>query len=165
MSDENINTVEDATKEEVQAELERTRVALKKANAEAAERRKKLSALEAREETEVETLQKELTEAKSSLETLTAELRTSKIMSAVQNEASTLGFANPSDAFVLLDISSVEITEEGKVVGFEKELKALAESNRLPMIDAKRTPHIGTPPVSGSRPTQNVDAELKKIRL
>lgn len=128
------------TPELLAAELERTRKALKDANREAAERRKKLEAFEAAEKerqekelSEAQKLQKQLEEERATRSSLESKLRANTIRSEVLAKAAQLDFKNPGDAMALLDLSGVEITDDGKVTGFEKELEALAKSGRLPM--------------------------------
>lgn len=164
-------TIEDAL-----AELAKARDALKAVNHESAGRRKRLEELEKAEQerteaqlSEVEKLKAEAAEARASKETAEAELQSVRIRGAVERAAAELGFVNPGDAFVLLDLSSVEITETGEVKGFEEGLKALAETGRLPM----RGGHLpvagplGTPRKAGTvnlTPTP-VERPRPKVRL
>lgn len=162
------------TTEEIKAELERVRKALKDANKEAAERRKKLEAFEAaeaanaeKELSESQRLQKKLDEAEATRVALENKLRANTINSAALAHASQLGFDNPADALALTDLSTVEITEDGTVTGFEKALEALAKSNRLKM-KAPAGAGIGTPrgglsPINGQGRAEQTP--VKKVRL
>lgn len=139
------------TADELKAELERTRLALKNANKEAADRRKKLEAFEAAEKekadkelSESQRLQKRLDEIEAQRAELENKLRLTTIHNAALAKAAELGFENTSDALALTDLSAVEITEDGKATGFEKQLEALAKSGRLQM-KAAQSPRLGTP--------------------
>jgi hypothetical protein len=84
--------------------------------------------------------------------------------SAVLLAAAELGFANAEDAFALMDMSTVEITEGGEVKGYQAALKKLAESGRLPMKDGSGAgPQLGTPARVGVRSGQPVKAEPPPI--
>jgi len=74
---------------------------------------------------------------KSKLEQSDADRDALTIRTAIAVEAGKLGFANPEDAWTLLDTSKVEIAEDGTVKGFEKPLEELAKSGRLPMQGAQ----------------------------
>lgn len=147
MSDKQLSEM---TQEELVVELTGARDQLKKVNAESAGRRKKLEEFEQREEdlkkekfSEAEKLQAEIASLKSQYGDLTTQLHLEKIRSTVISKAVELGFASPEDAFALADLSEVEITD-GKVVGYEKSLEALAKSGRLTMD--KKGDGLGTPP-------------------
>ena len=162
------------TADELKAELERVRLALKNANKEAADRRKKLEAYEAAEKeaaekelSEAQRLQKELEAAKAARLELEAKLRTNTIHNAALAKAAALEFDHPADALALIDLSAVEITADGKVTGFEKALEELAKSGRLKM-KAAVSPRIGTP--STAFPMLNGQSKPeplapKKVRL
>lgn len=112
--------------EDVLAELEKTRAALKDANKESAERRKKLEAFEADEKkrteaslSETEKAAKQANELKAQLDAAMSELNETRIMSAIEREAGRLNFADVSDAAKLIDRSV--ITLDGKAVNGVKE--------------------------------------------
>jgi len=137
---------------ELQAELERARIALKEVNSESAGRRKRLEELEKAETerqqanlSEVEKLKSQLAEITATSEALSGELQVMRIRSAVMSKARELGFGNAEDAYALADLSKVEITDDGKVTGFEKSLETLAESGRLPMASDAVDGRRGTP--------------------
>lgn len=116
-------------------ELELMRAALKKANAEAAERRKKLDAYEKAEAdrkaadlSEVERAKKALADAQEAAKKMQAELSESRIKAAIEMEAVKMGFYDAADARALVDMSAVEIDEAGKVKGAADALKALAKA-------------------------------------
>lgn len=115
-------------------ELERIREALKKANREAAERRKLLEQYEeekrkyeAAKLSEMERLQRQLAEEQArriELERLATERL---IRYRVELAANQLGFNDPADAWAMLDLSSVAVDDTGNVTGVEELLKELAE--------------------------------------
>ncbi len=129
--------------DELQAELDSIRAALKKANAEAANRRKKLTEFETAEQkrkdaelTEIEKLQKASEAAEKRAATAEAGLRESLLRAAVHLEAVKLGFHNPEDA-ALADLSGVTVEDGGGVTGADVALKALVKSR--PYLIAKNT--------------------------
>ncbi len=122
------------TPEEAQAELTRVRAALKKANAEAAERRKKLKAFEEAEQkrkdaelSDKERLERQLVAAQQAQEEAEAMVNDVLLRTAVDRAAAKAGFIDPEVAYQLADLSGVEIGEDGEVAGVEKALKGLAK--------------------------------------
>lgn len=120
--------------EQLQAELEQTRKALKAANAESAQRRKTLEELEATkakqaeaELTEVQKAQKRAEEAEQRMKQLEASQRESAIRHAVEMAAAKMNFHDVQDAYRLADLVGVDVND-GKVTGVEDALKALATS-------------------------------------
>lgn len=140
-------------------------------NAESADRRKKLEAFEKEENerqqaalSEAEKLTKERDVAKAELEGLRSELYAERVKAAITKKATELGFADPADAYALLDLSLVEEKENGQIAGFEKSLEALAESKPYLLGDGK-TPGLGTPkrgqPVQKPRPEDEVPVTIR----
>jgi hypothetical protein len=164
-------TSQTETVEELKAALDEVRAALKAANSESAGRRRKLKELEDAEEarkldalSEAEKLQRVAQEAQAEVEQLRRDYQLLQMRSAVLTTAAELGFANAEDAFALMDMSTVEITEGGEVRGYKAALKKLAESGRLPMKDGSGTgPQLGTPARAGVRAGQPVKAEPPPI--
>ena len=74
-----------------------------------------------------------------------------RIGHAVERAANELGFAHPQDALALVDFSGLTIDDDGKVTGFDEQLKQLAESGRLAMRN--QIPQIGTPDRPNGRQT------------
>ena len=138
------------TVEEIAAELENTRKALRQANAEAAERRKKLDALEAEEAKRAEASMSELQKAQRAAEKLTADnaaltlqLQTIRIQAAIEREANLLGFADVQDAFTL--VARSEIVIDGDTVKGAKEAVAtLAKAKPYLLKSAVAAPVTGT---------------------
>ena len=157
-------TDEKKTPEELQKELDAVQVRLKEVNAESAGRRKELEKIEAekaeRDKAALSDSEKLLAQVKA-VETqhavLKAELKAERVRTAIIAEAMKLGFASPEDAMSLTDLADVEVTD-GKVSGFEKSLKALAESGRLAMSDQQRSDNLGTPKGKG-RPASGADKQ------
>jgi len=140
---------------ELNETLEGTQKRLKEVNAESASRRKELEALKADEDkqlSEVQKLQADIEKMKARDEQREKENKALKIRSAVMAKVSEAGFAHPDDAFALLDLSEVEIADDGQVKGYEKSLDALVESGRLPMADQGKGAGLGTPKGKG-KPT------------
>lgn len=120
--------------EQVAAELESLRKALKAANAESMTRRKRLEELEAAEEarkaaelSEIDKAQRAQAAAEARAQAAEERMRTATIRNAVVLAASKASFYDPEDAFRLADLGSVEIGEDGRVSGVEEALKALAK--------------------------------------
>jgi hypothetical protein len=146
------------TPEEIRAELERTRDALKKANKEAAERRKKLDAYEKAEAdrktaelSETDRLKAERDDLSKSLTTAQADIRSERAAHAVELVALALDFHDPDDAMRPEVLAAVEFDEDGRVdrTSVEKALKALAKAkpHLVAQSDGQdRRNHDGTPP-------------------
>ncbi len=167
--------LEDMTVEELVAENDAKASLLKKVNAESDDRRRKLEALEQEKEavknaalSDSEKLQAKVTAIEADHKALQDELHEARIHTAILEEAAKLGFANPEDVFgSFIDLSEVDTTD-GKVTGFEKSLKVLAESGRLTMKteDQRRYDGLGTPP-GRSKPTKSggTDKDLPPIKV
>jgi hypothetical protein len=96
---------------------------------------KKLAELEAAEakraEKDLSEAQKasaRLAEIERERDELAEKLATTRIRSAVEVQASALDFKNLKHAYLLADLSDVEIDEDGEVTGVEAALKALAKA-------------------------------------
>jgi len=116
------------------AELEEVRAALKRANAEAAKRRKALDAFEKADEerkleamSELEKLQAKLTAAQDRAVAVERDARQAKINGAVALQAAQMSFHDPADAQTFLGSVEFEVNEAGKVEGVEAALNKLAE--------------------------------------
>ena len=159
------------TLEEMQAELERTRLALKTANGESAARRKKLDEFEAREKkskeaelSEQERLKAQLAEMQTAHEQARQEMATMRLRSAVEREAIKLGFKNPEDAYLLADMTGVEMDENGKVTGVESVLKELAKTRPYLVGADEKKPAPNTNARDAGKGGQ-VDPEARKKDL
>ena len=119
---------------DVQAELERVRAALKSANKEAADRRKKLDAFEKAEEerklaamTELEKVQAALKASEDAREASVRDARAALISHAVHLEAVRANFHRPEDAMAFMGAAEFDVDDDGKVEGVADALKALAK--------------------------------------
>ena len=135
------------------AELESTRKALKAANAEAADRRKKLEAYEQAEEqrklaemTEVEKLQAELKRERDARAAEQLDARKAALSHAVTLQAQTLNFHDPADALAFLPADIV-------VDGVDDALKELARA-RPYLIKGSATPDIDAGKRSTAKPNK-----------
>lgn len=133
-----------------ESELESLRVALRKANAEAAERRKRIEQLEAAEKrkadaqlTEIEQAVKRAEDAEAKLQATQAAMRDRAVRHAVEIEASKAGFADPSDAIALADLGAIVYDDDtGNVTGADAAVKALAKVK--PHLLKQQTPPPNT---------------------
>lgn len=163
-----VTGVDTPTIETLQAELDKVRSALKTANAESADRRKKLETLEAAGkagEVTVDSLKTELETERSAKASLEAALKQTRIKAAFIAKAAML-FDNPDDAFALADLSTAEVADDGTVSGFEKSLEALAKSGRLPTKSISRGDGLGTPRgTQRQQASSGVEPATPKIHL
>lgn len=164
--------LKDMTPEELITEVEGARNRLKEVNHESAGRRKEIEAFEKektdREKanlTEAEKFQAEIKMIKADHETLQKQLKAERVRTALLSKATALNFANPEDAIALTDMSAVEITDDGKVTGFEKSMDALAKDGRLPMKEETTTKSLGTPPAKGNSGAPGKGRALPPIKI
>lgn len=149
---------EGQTPEEVQAELERTRTALKAANKEAADRRKKIDAYEKAEEERKTAELSEVDKLKAENDRLTKEneeaakrAKSVLIRAAFVAEAAKAGAAYPEDVYRLADHAAVECDDEGTVTGVADAVKVLVEAGRVPMSGKPPAPDLNGGAGGGSR--------------
>lgn len=161
------------------AELERTRAALKQANAESAARRKRLETLEAAEATraaadlsEADRLKKQLADAQTAATTAQARLNQELIKSAAARAAATLelpfaGSTALDDAVALGAFADLEIGDDGKVSGMSEAIKALHKAR--PYLFGQQTqpdaPDINARARGGSSPSKEAVIAANKQRL
>ena len=126
----------------LQAELEETRKALKAANAEAADKRKKLQAFKEAEAkrkeaemTEVEKLQAKVAEMAAEQEATQQSLRETRLNAAIDLTAKTLKFRKVTEARALINGDALEYGDDGQWSGVDDALKALAKDSPH-LIDA-----------------------------
>jgi seryl-tRNA synthetase len=142
------------TVDELLAERERMAAALKEANREAADRRKRLDALESAEKARAEAAMSETEKAaakakelEAQLNATVAELTETKILTAIEREAVRLGFTDPSDAAVMIDRKLISI--DGKsVTGVKEALETLSKAK--PYLLKQTGGSVGSP----SKPAQ-----------
>lgn len=157
--------------EQILAELERTRAALKAANKEAAERRKKLEEIESTEAkrkeselTEVQRAAKRAEEAEASLKQTKERYRTNAIRNEIKLYAQNAGFVDTNDAIALVDMGSVDFDEANdKVTGAKEAIDALAKAkpHLLKAPERPAAPNINStgggprPPITSEQIIQN----------
>ena len=163
-----------ATVEGLAAELEATRRALRKANAEAADRRKRLDALEAEEQkrkdaslSELEKAQKAAEDLKAQLDQVTADLDGLRMRQAFYEAAAGVVWANDQarrDAFDLSDLSAVEVDDDGKVSGMDKVVKGL-QKERPHLFGAEKPPDINAGAQGKGRGEGDVEGIKRRFGL
>ena len=142
--------------QDLAAELERTRAALKAANAESAARRKKLEAFEAFN-LELDRVKAELATTKAEAEQVKANARQTAMRHAVEAAAGALHFQDPADAMTLADLTAVQVDDAGTVTGAAEAVKALAD--KRPYLLKPAGDALGTP---RRTPAQKPPAEPPK---
>lgn len=160
------------TLEEMQAELERTRKALKEANSSDAQRRKRLEELETAEKKRQDESLNELQKAQKTagdLQTKIAELeRQAKDSEREQQErviryevmlkATGLGVVDPEAAVKLMDWGSLEFAENGAPTNLEKVLKDLVKAK--PYL-VKQATAQGAPNINAGAANAGNEADAK----
>lgn len=160
--------------EQLQAELERTRAALKTANKEAADRRKKLEEIESteakRKESELSEVQraaKRAEEAENSLKQVKDRYRTNAMRNAIRLAAQNAGFVDTDDAVLLADMSGVDFDETSdKVTGAKEAIDALAKTKPHLLKQPEKTlaPNINSSG-GGPRPPITNEQLVERKRL
>jgi len=158
---------------DAKAELERTRKALAKANQEAAERRLKLQEYEASEQKRKEAEMTELEKARAAAEKAEAERQAALqqasdmvLRSTIYAKAAALGFADPEDAYKMLDTSDLSV-EDGEASGVEDALSGLAETKPYLLRAEKKTPPKLNPanPGGGNANAESDDERRRRLGL
>lgn len=139
----------DAEAPDYKAELDKVTAALKAANRESAERRKRLEALEKAEAERKTAEMTELDKAKADAQAARdmaakAEQRAREtlIRAAFVAEAAKAGAAHPEDVYLLADRSAVEVTDDGVVAGVAEAVKALVDAGRVPLAGRAPAPNL-----------------------
>jgi len=166
------------TVEELQAQIAKMEKALKEANREEAAKRKRLTELEKAEQerqqaslSEMDKLKAQIaerdklvTEAKAAQERALAEATTMRVKSAIIAQASALGFANPDDAYMLIDMSAVTVADND-VKGITEGLQALAKSKPYLLKGRQQpAPQVG-PTNPGANAGQGITDEQLRIMI
>jgi membrane protein involved in colicin uptake len=107
----------------------------------------KYKVIEDANKTEVEKLREAAATAQTKATQLEAQARESTLKGAVIAEAAKQGFADPMDAYKLLDVTKMELAEDGTVKGLTEALTALAAAK--PYLRAKNAPVV--PPANPPR--------------
>ena len=161
------------TAQELAAELAKARDALKAANKEAADRRKKLDSYEVAEKerkeaelSEIDKLNKRLADAEAAKQAALTLANDRLIKSAFISAAAKVGAEFPDDAYLLADRSNVTIDDNGNVSGVAEAVKALVDGRRIPLA-SRTAPSLNNGAGGGStqtRSTQLSEAELAVAR-
>ncbi len=114
-----------------------------------------------------------LEEARKALEGENARLAQEKqaalIRAEVVAKATTLNFNDPSDAYRMLDLTTIKVTEDGKFEGIDEQLKALAEAKPYLLRAQQEQSSTPTPKMGATNPPrggagQETDAQ-RRARL
>jgi hypothetical protein len=126
--------------DESKAELERVKKALREANRESAERRKRLEELESAETarqqaamTEAERLKAEKIQAEKERDEERAARKRDRIETAFVIEAAKQGAKYPEDVYRLADTAGVVVGDDGKITGVAEAVKSLVDAGRIPL--------------------------------
>jgi hypothetical protein len=154
------------------AELERTRLALKAANKESADRRKRLEQLEAAEAertsaamTETDRLKAELEAEKAKSAQADERAKQTLIRAAFVSEAAKAGAAYPEDVERLADLAGVDVDESGKVTGVPEAVEALVKSGRIPMSGKTPAPNLDGGAGGGDRSKGQVRLTADELEM
>lgn len=164
---------QEPTAAELKAELEAARKALKSANNEAADRRKKLDAYEKAEEERKSAEMTELDKANKAKQQAedkaTAALKTAndRILKAeFIAEAAKHGIKNPGDAYALAiaDGAAVSVDDDGNPVGVAEAVKTLLDAGRL-VVSGTRAPSMDGGAGGGDRLERTVQLTDQQKKL
>ncbi len=139
----------DAEAPDYKAELDKVKAALKAANRESADRRKRLEDLEkadaerkTAEMTELDKAKAEAQAAEKRAADAEQRARETLIRAAFVSEAAKAGAAHPEDVYLLADRSAVEVTDDGVVAGVSEAVKALVDAGRVPLAGRQPAPNL-----------------------
>jgi len=111
--------------------------------------------------TETERLTAERDEALKAVETAKSEAKTARIRSAIEAKAAMLGYADPTDAYLMIDSGSVELDARGNAQGVEELLNDLAKAKPYLVTKPDRTVRQTLNP-GGAGPVTETDAEKRR---
>ena len=158
--------------DETKAELERTRIALKAANKESADRRKRLEQLEAEETarqqaamTETDRLKAEIETAKAEVVKAQAQARETLIRSAFVAEAAKAGATHPEDVYLLADRAGVDMDESGQVNGVAEAVKTLVDAGRVALSGRTPAPNLDGGAGGGDRSKATVKLSAEELHI
>ena len=154
------------------AELERTRIALNKANKDAEAKRKKLEAYEAAEAarqqaemTETDRLKAELEAEKAKSAQADERARQTLIRAAFVSEAAKAGAAYPDDVHRLADLSGVDVDDSGAVTGVAEAVKSLVDAGRVPLTGKQAAPNLDGGAGGGDRSKAQVKLSQDELEI
>lgn len=108
-------------------------------------------------------MEKQLAEFQSQNARLAEERQQALIQAQVVAKATTMQFNDPTDAYRMLDLSKIEIGEDGTIGGIDEQLEALSESKPYLLRNQQRATVSPTNPGKG-RDVGETDAE-RRARL
>lgn len=114
---------------------------------------------------QVEQWKAQAAEAQAAHDQLAQEIATLKLRQAIEREAAKLGFVNPEDAYLLADVTGLEMDDAGKIEGVEDALKELLKTR--PYLakseNQTRTVNINAGGAGKGNGTQDADARRKEL--
>ncbi len=110
---------------------------------------------------ETEKLKNQIAEKDTTLQALQNDLKTWRIRQAIEREATVLNFQNPEDAYLLADMTGVEISEDGKVTGAKEAIEKLAKARTYLLKTEKPIP----PGLNARNGNQTQDGEARQKEL
>lgn len=114
--------------------------------------------------TEAEQLKANLAKLQAEKEQLAEQVLTMQVRGSFVAQAVKLGFHNPEDAYLLADLSEVEVGENGEVSGVEAALKALVKARPYLAKGAEAAPDIDAAKAGKSTGKGGVNVEELKRR-
>ena len=112
---------------------------------------------------ETEKLTKRLAELETAKQQAETRARETLIRSAVISEAAKLNFNDPEDAYRLIDVAGLQLSDTGKVEGAAEAVKGLAESRKY-LIKSTNPALASFNPAGGGNAPQETDAQ-KRARI
>jgi hypothetical protein len=126
----------------------------------------KLKAEEAKRQrealSETERLKAELADAQKAAVIAEGKAQSERVRSAIEAKASQLGFADPTDAYAMLDMSQLEYDAQGNPKDVEGALKALATAKPYLVSKPEKATVKSTLNPGGAGAVQETDAERRK---
>ena len=126
-------------KKAAEAELAKLRKQAEDAESATLAEQKKFEELYQKEQAKAASLEKRFEE-------LQASQRRDRIKAAIESAARTAGFAEPADAYLFLDVNSIEVGEDGKVKEVDVLVKGLATAKPYLVAQREVTPGNGARP-------------------
>lgn len=109
-------------------------------------------------------LEKERDATRAEAEQARQEAQAMLIKSALIAEAGKAGAIRPEDAYLLTDLSTITLGEDGAVIGAEEAVKTLIESGRLPLVGKPKAPSLDSG-AGGGQPAQDKALKLTDEEL
>lgn len=128
------------------------------------EKAAKLDEIEEANKTELEKAQELATRAQAERDEALAQADERLIRAAFVAEAAQLNVAHPGDAYMLADLTGVEIAEDGNVTGVKEAVEALVKSGRL-VIRQGAAPDLDGGAGSGKAGSDVVTLSEEQLRV